>query len=84
MPGALVAAKIEKVLSDGLTLSFLSFFTGTVDQFHLAEVKKTAADTAHDFCSKTSMHGQTRHQFACECQAWKRDSLQTTWTPSCH
>lgn len=39
MPGALVTAKIEKILSDGLSLSFLSFFTGTVDQFHLAEVR---------------------------------------------
>lgn len=38
MPGALVSAKIEKVLSDGLSLSFLTFFSGTADQFHLAQV----------------------------------------------
>lgn len=42
MPGAFVAAKVEKVLSDGLSLSFLSFFSGTVDQFHLAEVTCSA------------------------------------------
>ena len=55
MPGALVAAKVEKVLSDGLILSFLSFFTGTVDHFHLAEVHAPAADTTHysDYMAKT-------------------------------
>ena len=39
MPGALVEASVKHVLSDGLLLSFLAFFTGTVDQFHLAQVK---------------------------------------------
>ena len=38
MPGALVDAQVQHVLSDGLVLSFLTFFTGTVDQFHLAQV----------------------------------------------
>ena len=38
MPGALVEAHIQHVVSDGLVLSFLTFFTGTVDQFHLAQV----------------------------------------------
>ncbi len=39
MPGALVEAHIQHVVSDGLVLSFLTFFTGTVDQFHLAQVR---------------------------------------------
>ena len=38
MPGALVEAEVKQVVSDGLVLSFLTFFTGTVDQFHLAQV----------------------------------------------
>jgi len=36
-PGMLVAAKVQAVLQDGLLLSFLTYFTGTVDWFHLAE-----------------------------------------------
>lgn len=36
-PGALVNAKIRNVLSDGLIASFLTFFTGTVDPFHLGK-----------------------------------------------
>ena len=38
MPGALVDAEVQHVVSDGLVLSFLTFFTGTVDHFHLAQV----------------------------------------------
>ncbi len=34
-PGALVAARVRARLSDGLLLSFLTFFTGTVDPFHV-------------------------------------------------
>ncbi len=34
-PGALVAARVRSVLSDGLLVSFLTFFSGTVDPFHL-------------------------------------------------
>lgn len=36
-PGALVSAKVRSVLPDGLLLSFLTYFTGTVDRFHLDE-----------------------------------------------
>ena len=35
VPGALVAARVRAVLSDGLLCSFLTFFSGTVDPFHL-------------------------------------------------
>ena len=38
LPGALVDAQVTSVVSDGLTLSFLTFFSGTVDQFHLGQV----------------------------------------------
>lgn len=35
MPGALVTARVRNVLSDGLLVSFLTFFSGTIDPFHL-------------------------------------------------
>ena len=35
LPGALVSARVRAVLPDGLQLSFLTYFTGTVDWFHL-------------------------------------------------
>ena len=38
MPGALVNAEVQSTLPGGLVLSFLTFFTGTVDQYHLSQV----------------------------------------------
>ncbi|KAL3684900.1 hypothetical protein R1sor_002922 [Riccia sorocarpa] len=35
LPGSLVSARVRAVLRDGLLLSFLTYFTGTVDIFHL-------------------------------------------------
>jgi rRNA biogenesis protein RRP5 len=35
LPGALVSARVRAVLPDGLQLTFLTYFTGTVDWFHL-------------------------------------------------
>ena len=35
LPGSLVPAQIEQVLGDGLRLRFHTYFTGTVDCFHL-------------------------------------------------
>jgi len=35
LPGALVTARVRKVLADGLLVSFLTYFHGTVDKFHL-------------------------------------------------
>lgn len=32
-----MSAKVRAVLPDGLLLSFLTYFTGTVDKFHLDE-----------------------------------------------
>lgn len=37
-PGTLVSAKVRAALQDGLLLSFLTYFTATVDHFHLKEV----------------------------------------------
>lgn len=37
LPGMLVTAKVRAVLADGLLVTFLTFFNGTIDQFHLAE-----------------------------------------------
>ena len=38
LPGMLVNAKVRHVLSDGLLVSFLTFFNGTIDCFHLSQV----------------------------------------------
>ena len=38
LPGMLVSAKVRNVLSDGLLVSFLTFFNGTIDCFHLSQV----------------------------------------------
>ncbi|KAH7441212.1 hypothetical protein KP509_03G029000 [Ceratopteris richardii] len=35
VPGALVNARVQSVLKNGLLLSFLTYFTGTVNMFHL-------------------------------------------------
>ena len=35
IPGMLVNVSVRNVLSDGLLVSFLTFFTGTIDPFHL-------------------------------------------------
>ncbi|KAI8105276.1 hypothetical protein M9435_000444 [Picochlorum sp. BPE23] len=37
LPGYLVNAKVGKILSDGIVVSFLTFFNGTVDPFHLGQ-----------------------------------------------
>ncbi|KAK9823324.1 hypothetical protein WJX72_001906 [[Myrmecia] bisecta] len=37
VPGALVNVRVRNVLSDGLLVSFLTYFNGTVDCFHLAQ-----------------------------------------------
>lgn len=36
LPGSLVAARVRSVLSDGLLVSFLTFFSGTIDPFHIS------------------------------------------------
>jgi len=38
-----VNAKVRSVLSDGLLVSFLTFFNGTVDGFHMHAVRRGAA-----------------------------------------
>ena len=38
MPGSLVNARIRNVLSDGLLVSFLTYFNGSIDRFHLNHV----------------------------------------------
>lgn len=44
LPGALVEAQVTNVVSDGLVLSFLTFFSGTVDQFHLPQVTSATSN----------------------------------------
>ncbi len=38
LPGMLVNARVRNVLSDGLLVSFLTYFNGTIDCFHLGQV----------------------------------------------
>ena len=38
MPGSLVNARIRNVLPDGLLVSFLTYFNGSIDRFHLSQV----------------------------------------------
>ena len=38
LPGMLVNARVRSVLADGLAVSFLTYFHGTVDCFHLGQV----------------------------------------------
>jgi len=44
VPGSLVSAKVRNVLSDGILVSFLTFFVGTVDPFHLGKDAKSFTD----------------------------------------
>ena len=41
LPGALVNVKVGKILADGLVISFLTYFHGTIDLFHLSKVGST-------------------------------------------
>ncbi|KAG2446158.1 hypothetical protein HXX76_000753 [Chlamydomonas incerta] len=43
LPGALLNIKVRKVLSNGLLVSFLTFFHGTVDSYHLPAASPAAA-----------------------------------------
>lgn len=38
VPGMMVNARVKSVLENGVLLSFLTYFTGTVDQFHLQNI----------------------------------------------
>ena len=38
LPGMLVNARVRSVLADGFAASFLTYFHGTVDCFHLGQV----------------------------------------------
>jgi rRNA biogenesis protein RRP5 len=40
LPGMLVNARVRSVLADGLRVSFLTYFNGTVDCFHLGEARR--------------------------------------------
>ena len=44
VPGSLVSAKVRNVLSDGILVSFLTFFVGTIDPFHLGQDAKSFKD----------------------------------------
>ena len=36
-PGAMVNARVAAVMKDGLSVTFLTFFSGTIDRFHLSK-----------------------------------------------
>ena len=46
----LVNAKVRNVLSDGLLVSFLTFFNGTIDCFHLSQVLSFCFLHSHIWC----------------------------------
>lgn len=46
LPGALVNARVKAVLSDGLLVSFLTYFTGTIDPFHLGQARVLTSSPA--------------------------------------
>ena len=50
LPGMLVNAKVRNVLSDGLLVSFLTFFNGTIDCFHLSQVLSFCFLHSHIWC----------------------------------
>lgn len=49
LPGMLVNARVRAVLSDGLLLAFLTYFTGTVDLLNMEDPLQTAGQLASSF-----------------------------------
>lgn len=49
LPGMLVNARVRAVLSDGLLLTFLTYFTGTVDLLSMEDPLQTAGQLASSF-----------------------------------
>ncbi|XP_050889159.1 rRNA biogenesis protein RRP5 [Lathyrus oleraceus] len=43
VPGVMVNARVKSILENGVMLSFLTYFTGTVDLFHLQNIYPTAS-----------------------------------------
>ena len=41
LPGMLVNARVRAVLSDGISVNFMTYFTATIDAFHLGDGKGT-------------------------------------------
>ncbi|EFN56095.1 hypothetical protein CHLNCDRAFT_145628 [Chlorella variabilis] len=69
LPGQLVAARVRNVLSDGLLCSFLTYFSGTVDPFHLG------ADLAADWRKQFSPNQRLRARILYVDPASKRVAL---------
>jgi hypothetical protein len=57
LPGTLVNARVKAVLSDGLQVSFLTYFTGTVDPFHLGQARCSAPFQQIDAGSHNGCNG---------------------------
>ena len=49
LPGSLVNVRVRNVLSDGLLVSFLTYFNGTIDSFHLAQVPHSCSQALMRF-----------------------------------
>ncbi|PRW20900.1 RRP5-like protein [Chlorella sorokiniana] len=69
LPGQLVTARVRNVLSDGLLTSFLTYFSGTVDPFHLG------ADLAADWRKQFSPNQRLRARILYVDPAAKRVGL---------
>ncbi len=44
-------ARVKAVLSDGLLVSFLTYFSGTVDPFHLGQARPSPSATISPLCT---------------------------------
>ena len=51
LPGSLVNARIRDVLADGLLVSFLTYFNGSIDRFHLSHVSPACISMTSPSCT---------------------------------
>ena len=56
MPGSLVNARIRNVLADGLLVSFLTYFNGSIDRFHLSHVSPASYMMQPKDLAQTASH----------------------------
>ncbi|KAL4538228.1 hypothetical protein Ndes2526B_g03454 [Nannochloris sp. 'desiccata'] len=73
LPGALVPARVRHVLSDGLLVSFLTFFTGTVDPFHLGPSKKEEVADGKDKKKKKKEEEEKKGTEKASLGDWRAD-----------
>ena len=68
LPGMLVNARVRAVLVDGLSVAFMTYFTATVDAFHVADAKGPGA-LAAGVVSGPAPDPSTAHKAGERCRA---------------